>query len=66
MESIRESGNKISCERRYFLVSLDSDAKLFAKACRGHWGVENPLHWTLDVTFKEDSSRVRSGNAAVL
>ncbi len=64
MESIREIGNKISCERRYFLVSLENDAKLFAKACRGHWGVENPLHWTLDVTFKEDSSRVRSGNAA--
>lgn len=40
------------------------DAKLFAKACRGHLGVENPHHWTLDVTFMEDNSRARSGNAA--
>jgi len=64
VESIREIGNNISCERRYFLVSMDCDAKLFAKACRGHWGVENPLHWTLDVTFREDNSRARSGNAS--
>ena len=64
VESIRETNNNISCERRYFLVSMDCDAKLFAKACRGHWGVENPLHWTLDVTFGEDNSRARSGNAS--
>lgn len=64
VESVRETGNEHSCERRYFLVSMDCDAKLFAKACRGHWGVENPLHWTLDVTFKEDNSRARTGNAA--
>ena len=43
---------------------MDCDAKLFAKACRGHWGVENPLHWTLDVTFREDNSWARTGNAA--
>ncbi|MDA3941577.1 MAG: ISAs1 family transposase [Spirochaetia bacterium] len=64
VESVREIGNEYSCERRYFLVSMDCDAELFAKACRGHWGVENPLHWTLDVTFKEDNSRARTGNAA--
>ncbi len=64
VESVREIGNECSCERRYFLVSMDCDAELFAKACRGHWGVENPLHWTLDVTFKEDNSRARTGNAA--
>jgi len=64
VESVREIGNEYSCERRYFLVSMDCDAKLFAKACRGHWGVENPLHWTLDVTFREDNSRARTGNAA--
>ena len=45
-------------------MSLPCDAKEFAKAARGHWGVENPLHWTLDVTFREDDSRARSGHAA--
>jgi len=40
------------------------DAKIFAKAVRGHWGVENALHWTLDVTFREDQSRARAKNAA--
>ncbi|MCK5199387.1 MAG: ISAs1 family transposase [Spirochaetales bacterium] len=64
VESVRKIGNESSCERRYFLMSMDCDAKLFAKACRGHWGVENPLHWTLDVTFREDNSRARTGNAA--
>ena len=40
------------------------NAAAFAKAVRGHWGVENPLHWSLDVTFREDQSRARSKNAA--
>ena len=39
-------------------------AEQFANAVRGHWGVENPLHWSLDVTFKEDNSRARTKNAA--
>jgi len=64
VESVREIGDMRSYERRFFLISLDPDVNRFAKACRGHWGVENPLHWTLDVTFREDSSRARSGNAA--
>ena len=61
----REStiGDKTTKERRYFISSLQADAKVFAKAVRSHWGVENNLHWCLDVTFREDDSRIRIGNA---
>ncbi len=64
VESIRSVKGKRSIERRYFLSSLPLDVKTFAKAVRGHWGVENPLHWTLDVTFREDQSRARTRHAA--
>jgi len=64
VETIRRIKGKSTIERRYFLASVPLDAKIFAKAVRGHWGVENPLHWSLDVTFKEDQSRARSKNAA--
>lgn len=64
VESIRERGDEKSCERRFFLSSLHKDAKRFAEAVRGHWGVENPLHWSLDVTFGEDQSRARTKHAA--
>ncbi len=64
VESIRCVKGKNTIERRYFLNSLPLDAKIFAKAVRGHWGVENQLHWSLDVTFREDQSRARSKNAA--
>ena len=64
VESIRSVKGKSSIERRFFLSSLPRDAKRFAKSVRGHWGVENALHWSLDVTFKEDDSRARTMNAA--
>ena len=64
VESIRQSKGKSSIERRYFLSSLPMNAQNFARAVRSHWGVENPLHWTLDVTFREDCSRARNKNAA--
>jgi predicted transposase YbfD/YdcC len=64
VESIRCIKGKNTIERRYYLSSLPLDAKTFATAVRGHWGVENPLHWTLDVTFREDQSRARTKNAA--
>lgn len=64
VESLRKVKGKTSIERRYFLSSLPLDAKRFARAVRGHWGIENSLHWSLDVTFREDDSRARTRNAA--
>jgi len=64
VESIRRVKGKNTIERRYYLCSLPLNAQLFAKAVRNHWGVENPLHWTLDVTFGEDQSRARTKYAA--
>lgn len=64
IESIRRIKGKNSIERRYYLSSLPLNAKTFAKAVRQHWGVENPLHWVLDVVFSEDQSRARSRYAA--
>ncbi len=64
VESLRKLKGKTSIERRFFLSSLPLDAPRFAKAVRDHWGVENSLHWSLDVTFREDDSRARTKNAA--
>jgi predicted transposase YbfD/YdcC len=64
VESIRKLKGTASIERRYYLSSLPLNAQTFAGAARGHWGVENPLHWSLDVTFNEDYSRARTRNAA--
>lgn len=62
IESQRDMGDHITQETRYFISSLPNDAKRFAEAARGHWGVENGLHWCLDVAFREDDSRVRKGH----
>ena len=51
-------------EVRYYLSSLPADAARIARAVRGHWGIENRLHWVLDLAFREDDSRVRVGHAA--
>lgn len=51
-----------SIEKRYYLSSLPVGVKRFARAVRGHWGIENSCHWTLDMTFREDESRIRDGN----
>src|SRR5947209_14718918 len=50
---------KETVEVRYYISSLGVDAKQFARAVRGHWGVENGCHWVLDMTFREDESRIR-------
>jgi predicted transposase YbfD/YdcC len=50
---------KETTEVRYYISSLGVDVKRFARAVRGHWGVENGCHWVLDMTFREDESRIR-------
>jgi len=64
VEATREVGGKTTVERRYYLSSLPLGVETFARAVRGHWGVENKLHWVLDVWFREDQSRARAGHAA--
>ncbi len=64
VEARRAVGGTTSVEQRYFASSLPVDAEVLAGAVRGHWGVENGLHWTLDVSFREDESRTRVDHAA--
>lgn len=64
VESSRTVGGTTSVERRYFASSLAPDAEVLARAIRGHWGIENGLHWTLDVALREDESRSRREHAA--
>jgi len=57
----RQVGDKIQEEITYFISSLPPAVKRIAQLVRAHWGIENTLHWTLDVTFGEDQSRIRKG-----
>jgi predicted transposase YbfD/YdcC len=59
-----KSTGKTEKETRYYISSLAADASLINKSIRSHWGIENGLHWTLDVAFNEDNSRNRDGHAA--
>jgi predicted transposase YbfD/YdcC len=63
VESRIEREGKLTRERRYYLSSARLDAAAFAQAVRGHWGIENRLHWVLDVVLRDDLSRLRSGHA---
>ena len=62
-ESIDKSSGEANIERRFFISSLKADAKRFGTAVRMHWGIENSLHWCLDVGFNEDACRVRKDYA---
>lgn len=57
-------GDKQTSEERFYISSLDGNAKLLNMAIRTHWHIENKLHWILDVIFREDYCRLRSGNGA--
>lgn len=59
---VSQRGEKETSDVRFYINSLPLNVKLFAKTVRGHWAIENTLHWCLDVTFREDDSRVRERN----
>jgi predicted transposase YbfD/YdcC len=60
----RRIGAERTSEDRYYLLSCALSARAFGEAVRSHWGIENQVHYVLDVTFHEDQSRIRAGSAA--
>ena len=60
----RREGEQVSVESRYYISSLEPDASRLLQAARSHWGIENRVHWVLDLSFREDESRIRSGNTS--
>ena len=63
VESTREIGDKIERETRFYITSLVWPASQLGPAIRGHWAVENSLHWVMDMVFRDDECRVRTDHA---
>jgi predicted transposase YbfD/YdcC len=64
VQSERQIDGKTTRETRFYIASTGGDARRFAWAVRNHWGIENGLHWCLDIAFREDESRIRNRQAA--
>ena len=63
IESTREIKGAVTIEDRYYVSSLQATAEKMLTSIRGHWAIENSLHWVLDMSFFDDQSRIRKGNA---
>ena len=62
IESVRMVKGKTPIETRYYISSLPNDAQKLGESVRSHWGIENSLHWVLDVSFREDDCRIKKDN----
>jgi len=64
VECERTLNDRTAIEYRYYIGSIENNAQLLGKSVRDHWGIENKLHWRLDMGFREDESRIRKGHSA--